>query len=102
MSHEGGVHSTLELGIVQACRLMPLQTPWQAPAPMHAWRGAAGAPVTAVQVPLVAARLQDSHCPVQSLLQQTPSAQKLEVHWLPALHEAPGPPFVTHWLLALQ
>jgi hypothetical protein len=89
--HEGGLHWTLELGSVQAWVSMPLQAPLQVPLPMHAARGAAGTPVTAVQVPLVAARLQASHWPRQPLLQHTPSAQKLDVHWLPALHEAPGP-----------
>lgn len=34
--------------------------------------------------------------PLQEELQQTPSAQKLERHSSPAVHEAPGPAFAAH------
>jgi hypothetical protein len=60
-----------------------------APTPVHAARGAFGAPVTGVQVPAVPARLQASHWPVQAALQQTPSTQKLEAHWDAAVHAWP-------------
>jgi hypothetical protein len=33
--------------------------------------------------------LHDSHVPLQALLQQTPSAQKPDPHWLPEVHAVP-------------
>jgi hypothetical protein len=45
---------------------------------------------TGVQVPAVAARAHERQRPVQSVLQQTPCAQKPLAHSLPSAHVAPG------------
>jgi hypothetical protein len=58
--------------------------------PIQAARGAIGLPETGEQVPILPERLQASHWPSQSWLQHTPSAQKVEIHWLPAVHLPPG------------
>lgn len=66
-----------------------------APAPLHAivplQAGVASVWPSGmdVHVPIVAARLQDWHVPVQALSQQTPSVQKLLLQSAPAAH---GPP----------
>ena len=82
---------------------MPPQDPAQGdPSPGHGVRAPTGAPVTGEHVPAWPARLQASHWPEQALLQQTPSAQNPDEHWLLAAQEAPGPPFAAHWLPAAQ
>jgi hypothetical protein len=53
-------------------------------------------PVTAEQVPGLLGKLHASHWPEQSLLQQTPSVQNVEVHWFPAVQAPPLPPFGVH------
>jgi hypothetical protein len=42
-----------------------------------------------LQVPTVPVMLHDLHVPVQALLQQTPCAQKLELHSFAIVQEAP-------------
>ena len=56
--------------------------------------------------------LQETHCPWQAELQQTPSAQKPEKHWLSVMHAEPGRRFpqlpvasqacASHWLLEVH
>jgi hypothetical protein len=55
--------------------------------PLHFGRVPLGAPVTGWQTPVSGAHA--SHCPVHAALQQTPSAQKPEVHSVAAVHGAP-------------
>ena len=82
---------------------MPSQLPAQAlPSLAHALRPPTGAPLTATHVPTLPARLQLAHCPVHAALQQTPSAQKVELHWLPAVQAAPDPPRATQTCELLQ
>ena len=82
---------------MQDVRTAPLQKPSQpVPLPGHVGREPTGLPVTAAHVPSDVGRLQASHWFVQSELQHTPSAQKLERHCTPALHEAPMAPFGVH------
>ena len=38
--------------------------------------------MTGEHVPNTPTRLQAAHCPVQALLQHTPSTQKPETHWV--------------------
>jgi hypothetical protein len=64
------------VGYAQDARLVPSQAPPQAePSVAQAARPPRGSPMTAVQTPLLPARLQASHCPPQALSQQTPSTQ---------------------------
>ena len=69
---------------------------------MQAGREPTGEPVTVEQTPGVAARLQASHWPLQSLLQHTPSVQNVEAHWPPELQGAPGWPLLLQWPVASQ
>jgi hypothetical protein len=69
------------VGKVQALVSVPLQLPTQAPVPAHAARVPTGAPVTGLQVPSFAGRLQAAHWRlVQSTSQQYPSAQTPLLH----------------------
>jgi hypothetical protein len=72
------------------------------PLPTHAARGVTGLPVTGEQVPTLFDRLHASHWPVQSSLQHTPSAQKLDRHWLFDVHTTPGFAFEVHLPPAAQ
>ena len=76
------------------------------PLSAHTPWGSALPSATAVHRPGELGRLQDWQEPRQSLSQQTPSAQTLEVHSLPLWHLSPGPlapqlPF-KHWLPLAQ
>jgi hypothetical protein len=64
---------------------VPLQLPAHVPLPPHAAWPERGAPVTNPQVPGVPP-LQNSHDPVQAVLQQMPSAQLPVMHWVAAVH----------------
>jgi len=65
-----------------------------------------------VQVPRRAGSLQETHCPWQAELQQTPSAQKPELQSALAVHEPPGGRFpqlpvesqtcASHWVLEVH
>ena len=59
---------------------------------------------TEVQVPALPVTLQDWQRgqALAVVLQQTPSTHLPAMHWLSALHAAPGPPALWHWLVALQ
>lgn len=63
--------------------LVPLQVPWQFPAPAHAAWPAFGGPVMKPQVP-GEPPLQNSHDPLHAVLQHTPSTQLLLTHCDPA------------------
>jgi hypothetical protein len=84
-------------GYAHAVRSEPLQLPPHAdPSLAHAGRPPDGAPLTGEQVPVDPARLHASHCPEHALLQQTPSVQLPDVHWLEARHVAPFACFAAH------
>jgi hypothetical protein len=99
---------------VQAVALTPPQVPPQAvPSVVQAARVPRGAPVTVLQVPALPTSLQALHCPVQAVLQQTPSTQKPEAQPLLALQLAPAACFgvqvapwqklpVAHWASLLH
>jgi len=70
--------------------LVPSQLPPQVPEPAQTVCPLRGAPLTATQVPGLAASAQASQAPVQATLQQTPSAQKPLTHWLAAVHTCPA------------
>ena len=80
-------HEVLSSGNTQVFRLPadPSQIPPQTPVPVHAVRGV----VVGTHVPLLLAVEQDSHCPVQATLQQTPSAQTVLAHSAPLEHVSP-------------
>lgn len=59
------------------------------PSLAQAGRPARGSPITAVQRPGLPLTLQDSHCPVQAALQQTPSTQLPLAHWTAPPHPVP-------------
>jgi len=85
-------HRVLVPGYVQAVRLVPLQVPPQVgPLDMQACRVPCGAKVTGEHVPDTPFTSQASHWPVQAVLQQYPSTQRLLVHWVWDVHEAPMP-----------
>jgi hypothetical protein len=101
--HDGARHCVLWPGTAQAVRWTPSQLPSHPVAfPTHAARGVTGFPFTGEHVPTLPVTLHASHCPVQSSLQQTPSTQKLERHWLFDVHETPGLTFVVHFPPAAQ
>jgi hypothetical protein len=82
-------HVVVAAGKAHDVRLVPSHAPPHvAPAPAQAaWPvDVRGAPLTAVQVPLVVASAQASHCPAQAVLQQTPSAQNPLRHAVPVVH----------------
>lgn len=77
--------------------MTPSQVPSQpVPLPTHAGRPPTGAPLTAEQVPGDAVKLHDSHWPVHSELQHTPSTQKFDWHWPADVHGVPGGPLFEH------
>jgi hypothetical protein len=82
-------HKVLSSGKTQVFRFKvePSQIPAHSPVPAQAVRGV----VVGTQVPLLPKMEQDSHCPVQATLQQTPSAQTPEAHVFPLEHAAPRP-----------
>jgi hypothetical protein len=70
--------------------LVPLQLPLHGAVPVQAVWFVRGWPVIKLQVPAVLAEtLQNWHEPVQALLQQTPSAQKVFTHSRPLWHAWP-------------
>jgi len=79
-------HEVALVGNTQAVRLVPSHWPAQAPVPPQGERGV----VTATQVPRLAVLTQDSHCPLQATLQQTPSEPHTPLaHSVPAPHAVP-------------
>jgi hypothetical protein len=93
----GARHSLLFPGMLHDCVVTPSHEPAQpVVSPMQAARGETGNPLTAVHVPLLAARLQASHWPVHALLQHTPSTQKFDWHWPADVHAVPGGPLFEH------
>jgi hypothetical protein len=56
--------------------------------PMQLWPAQTSPAGSAEQIPPFV-RLQDRHGLLQALLQQTPSTQKPDAHWLAALHRLP-------------
>ena len=85
--HEAAApHDVALVGNTQAARAVPSQRPAQAPVPPHGARGV----VTATQVPRLAGLMHDSHCPLHSALQQTPSAPHTPLeHSVAAAHAVP-------------
>lgn len=67
---------------------VPSQLPAHFPLPPHAVCPVFGAPDTKPHVPGVVP-LQNSHDPLQALLQHTPSAQLPVTHCVPAVHDWP-------------
>jgi hypothetical protein len=67
--------------------------------PLHTYGEQLGLPVEPedmlVQVPKEPVRLQASHAPAQAVLQQRPSTQLPEVHWLAAVQVVPLDCFTT-------
>jgi hypothetical protein len=99
---EPAVKFVVAAGQVESWQSVPFAYFWQAPAwhlpfvPQLAapksWQAPAGSldPVgTLVQAPSVPVSAHDWHAPVHALSQQTPCAQKVEEHSLPAEQEAP-------------
>ena len=80
-------HEVLSSGNTQVFRLVadPSQIPPQTPVPVHAVRGV----VVGAHVPLLLTVEQDSHCPLQTTLQQTPSAQTALAHSVPVEQVSP-------------
>ena len=75
------VRQDVVLGANTQAALEPLQLPLQGAAPVHAVCPVRGWPETKVQVPAaVVETLQNWHEPLQAVLQQTPSAQKVLTH----------------------
>ena len=73
---------------------MPSHTEAQVPEPVHAERAMPlvfgwTVPLTGMHVPLLPRTSHAWHCPPHALLQQTPSTQLPEPHWLPAVHAWP-------------
>jgi hypothetical protein len=69
----------------------PSQVPPQAVLSVaQALRGPRGAPATGAQVPLLPVASQASHCPLQLVLQQTPSTQNPLAHWSLPAQATPG------------
>jgi len=85
--HDIERHGVSPAGILQVA-FVPSQVPAQAPLPLHVPWPALGAPETNEHVPGTVP-LQFSHVPLQPVLQQTPSAQLVVVHSLPAEHACP-------------
>jgi hypothetical protein len=56
---------------------------------VHATRPPFGAPLTVTQVPAWPASAQEAHCPLQAVLQQTPSTQKPEPQSSPEVQVSP-------------
>jgi hypothetical protein len=97
-AHVAAPHDVAFVGYVHAVVSTPLQLPpHDEPSVVHAAR--AGVPPV-FGVPLIATQLPEAlhawHWPVHAALQQTPSAQKPLLHWLPPLHDAPSAPLPTH------
>jgi hypothetical protein len=84
---------------LQAPSLPQLAAPWSRQAPVGSWPPSG----TKLQVPAVPETLQDMQLPSQRLLQQTPSAQKLDAQSSSRPHRLPMgclphvPPMQTFW-----
>jgi len=79
-------HDVVVPGNTQLMRLVPSQWPAQVPVPAQGVFGV----VVATHVPRLLVVTHDSHCPLQAVLQHTPSEpQTVLAHSLPALHELP-------------
>jgi hypothetical protein len=102
------VNVVVEVGHVELWQAVPLRYFWHAPAWHLPFVPQPAAPVsrhmpagslafvgTFVQVPSVPGRAHDWQAPPQALSQQTPCAQKVDVHSAFVEHDAP-PPFVPH------
>lgn len=76
-------------GRTQALGFAPSHWPTQAPVPAHAGFGDFGAPARGLHWPTLPVSAQLSHWPVHGESQQTPSTQKLDVHWLAAWQALP-------------
>lgn len=101
--HAAARHDVVLGGYTQAVRLVPLQLPpHDVPAPVHAARIPRGTPVAAVHVPTLPSRLHASHCPLQPVLQHTPSTQLPLLHSRVAEHVPPLGRFGTHCIAVLQ
>lgn len=80
-----------------ALTLTPSHAPLQLePSPLHAARGAIGAPVTAVHVPTEPLTLHAWHCPLHALLQHTPSTHCPDKHCRACVQDWPFAAFATH------
>jgi hypothetical protein len=83
--------------------VVPLQVPAQAvPSVAQAGLPPVGAPVTGEQVPALPETVQEPHCPVQAVSQQTPSTQLPEAHWSAAVQAVPLVLSETHLLVAVS
>ena len=82
---------------------MPLhEPPHTVPSEVQGLRPVMGAPLTAVQVPRLAVRLQASHWPVHWPSQQYPSTQNPEEHWFQPVQATPLPSLLWQWPVASQ
>ena len=88
----GGTHT------VSAAYLAQPPTPSQAPVwpqvdlsvVAQTWWGSSAPRAVGPQVPMRPLWLQLTQGPLQAVLQQTPSAQKLDAHWVEAVQMAPS------------
>jgi len=86
-------HVVEAVGYVHVLVLTPSQVPAHVvPSVVQRLRPPTGAPVTGEHVPTLLGSLQDSHCPKQPELQQTPSAQKPLSQSEGAVHASPMRP----------
>ena len=90
IEHEGMPHIVWSLGKVHAARFIPSQVPAHTPDPPHARRPAWGAPVTGEHVPSEPGTSHASHCPLQAVLQHTPSTQLPDAHWALVVQPMPA------------
>ena len=90
-------------GYEQEAVATPSQLPPQAlPSLAHDARRPCGAPATALQTPTMPGTSQAWHCPLQALLQQTPSTQLPFPHCALAEQDPPSAIFGTQRCAALQ
>ena len=94
--HIAAWHSVEASGYAQAVAFVPSHWALHFPVPPQAARGLTGSPWMALHVPTEPRALQDWHWPSHLPLQQTPSVQKPEVHWVPEEQPAPRPRVFAH------
>jgi hypothetical protein len=101
-AHDAARQLTIALGKVHRSRTVPSQLPAQGPLPAQAVRAPRGAPAMPAQVPCMPGTSHASHWPLQAVLQQKPSTQLPDAHWLLAVQVDPGGVRGTHIIAALQ
>lgn len=89
--HVASAHVVLASAYAHSVVVVPSHAPPHAlPSVAQAARPPCGAPVTATQVPSLPATSHASHCSPHAVAQQTPSAQKPEVHSASPPHVSPS------------